>query len=75
MKKDSEENYLVLCALDAYEIETSTVMNKTASIVFIRPSYHGNPKLGAQKGLFTLWEFVNRYGRQISSDPTLLDVF
>lgn len=46
-------------------------MNKTASIVFIRPSYHGNPKLGAQKGLFTLWEFVNRYGRQISSDPTL----
>lgn len=74
-KKDSEENYLVLWALDAYEIETSTIMNKTASIVFIRPSYHGNPNLGAQKGLFTLWEFANKHGRQIGSDPTPLDVF
>lgn len=50
-------------------------MNKTASIVFIRPSYHGNPNLGAQKGLFTLWEFANRHERQISFDPTPLDVF
>lgn len=51
---NSDDDNLVLWALDAYEIETSTIMNKTTPIVFIRPSYHGNPNLGAQKGLFTL---------------------
>lgn len=72
---DSDDDNLVLWALDAYEIEISTIMNKTTPIVFIRPSYHGNPNLGAQKGLFTLWEFANKYERQISFDPTPLDVF
>lgn len=69
------DNNIVLWALDAYEIEIDKIMNKIAPIVFIRPSYHGNPNLGAQKGLFTLWEFATRHGKQTSFTPTPLDIF
>lgn len=37
---------------------------------FIKPSYHGNPNLGAQKGLFTLWEFVTDKQRKNEVEVT-----
>lgn len=77
MKDNSKGDYMVLWGLKAKEIEVDKSIGKVIPIQFIRPSYHGNPNLGAQKGLFALWEFVRKEDRQNNQDfvPTPLDSF
>lgn len=74
-KNGFSDDRIVLWALNAYETEFENLMNDTAPIFFIRPSYHGNPNLGAQKGLFTLWEFATIRERQVCFEVTPLDDF
>ena len=66
---------IVLWALNAKKIEVDKSINKAIPMVFVRPSYYGNPNLGAQKGLFTLWEFVTLEQRKKSFVATPLDIF
>lgn len=56
----SNENskYVVIWVLDTF------VATKDSQLRIIRPAYHGNPNLAAQKGLFTYW---NEPGFKISS--------
>lgn len=69
------DDNIVLWALNAKKIEVDKSINKGIPMVFVRPSYCGNPNLGAQKGLFTLWEFVLSEQRKNEFTATPLDVF
>ena len=66
---------IVLWALNAKKIEVDKSIGKVIPLKFIKPSYHGNPNLGAQKGLFTLWEFVTDEQRKNEVEVTPLDTF
>lgn len=57
------------------KIEVDKSINKAIPIVFVKPSYHGNPNLGAQKGLFTLWEFITYEQQNNSPEVTPLDIY
>lgn len=70
----TDEN-IVLWALNAKRIEVDKSINKEIPMVFVRPSYYGNPNLGAQKGLFTLWEFVMPEQRKNDFVATPLNIF
>lgn len=70
-----DDDYIVLWALNAKKIEVDKSINKVIPMVFVRPPYYGNPNLGAQKGLFTLWEFVTFEHRNNDFVATPLDVF
>ena len=69
------DDNIVLWALNAKKIESDKSIGKMIPLKFIKPSYHGNPNLGAQKGLFTLWEFVTDEQRQNKVEVTPLDTF
>ena len=69
------DDHIVLWAINAKKIEEDKTIGKAIPMFFIRPSYHGNPNLGAQKGLFTLWEFVSFEQRNNIFVATPLDVF
>lgn len=66
---------IVLWALNASKIESDKSIGKIIPVKFIRPSYHGNANLGAQKGLFTLWEFVTFEERNKEFAVTPFDDF
>lgn len=74
-KNRINDDNIVLWALNAKKIEVDKSIGKTIPLKFIRPSYHGNPNLGAQKGLFTLWEFVSDEERKNAVEVTPLDTF
>lgn len=73
--KNYNDDNIVLWALNAKKIEIDKSIAKVIPIKFIRPSYHGNANLGAQKGLFTLWEFVTIEERTQDVVVTPLDDF
>lgn len=75
MEAHINDNNIVLWALNAKEIESDKSIGKMIPLKFIKPSYHGNPNLGAQKGLFTLWEFVTDEQRKNEVEVTPLDTF
>ena len=66
---------IVLWALNAKKIEVDKSIGGIIPLKFIKPSYCGNPNLGAQKGLFTLWEFVTDEQRNNEVKVTPLDMF
>ena len=61
--------------MNAKKIESDKSIGKMIPLKFIKPSYYGNPNLGAQKGLFTLWEFVSDEQRKNEVEVTPLDTF
>ena len=74
-EKRINDDHIVLWALNAKKIEVDKSIGKMIPLKFIKPSYHGNPNLGAQKGLFTLWEFVSDEERKNEVEVTPLDTF
>ena len=74
-KNGFNDDNIVLWALNAKKIEVDKSINKAIPIVFVKPSYHGNPNLGAQKGLFTLWEFITYEQQNNSPEVTPLDIY
>ena len=74
-EKRINDDHIVLWALNAKKIEVDKSIGKVIPLKFIKPSYHGNPNLGAQKGLFTLWEFVSEEERKNEVKVTPLDTF
>lgn len=75
LKTKSTDDNIVLWALNAKKIEVDKSIGKVIPIKFIRPPYNGNINLGAQKGIFTLWEFVKYEQRTTDFVATPLDVF
>ena len=75
MEAHINDDNIVLWALNAKKIESDKSIGKMIPLKFIKPSYHGNPNLGAQKGLFTLWEFVTDEQRKNEVEATPLDTF
>ena len=75
LKTRINDDNMVLWALNAKKIESDKSIGKIIPLKFIKPYYHGNPNLGAQKGLFTLWEFVTDEQRNKSVEITPLDTF
>lgn len=69
------DDNIVLWALNAGKIESDKYSGNMIPLKFIKPSYHGNPNLGAQKGLFTLWEYVTDEQRKKNVEVTPLDTF
>ncbi|MBO5024527.1 MAG: FRG domain-containing protein [Bacteroidaceae bacterium] len=75
MEAHINDDNIVLWALNAKKIESDKSIGKMIPLKFIKPSYYGNPNLGAQKGLFTLWEFVSDEQRKNEVEVTPLDTF
>ena len=49
-RQKEKSKYMVIWMLD------TAIEHKSESLRLIRPPYHGNPNLAAQKGLFTYWK-------------------
>ena len=73
--KNINDDNIVLWALDAKKIESDKSTNKRIPVKFNKPSYYGNANLGAQKGLFSLWEFVTPKERNQNFTATPFDDF
>lgn len=54
-----KDGNLAIWALNKEYLSSLKMTVNRGSVEFITPHYSGNPNLSAQKGLFTLWPFVN----------------
>lgn len=61
-----KDNYIALWAF-----HPAIVTPIVPPLKIINPSYHGNPNLAAQQGIFTLWEMNNII---ISNEPLRIDI-
>lgn len=69
MNLSSKSNYIVLWSLNIDHI--NSYIHDGMPLKFINPPYFANPNLGAQKGIFTLWE-INKPIKSVS--PMIVDI-